>query len=142
MIEAILSTLTIMGWLGIVLGILAIVNIITKTLVNIWKNNEKFDWKKMAKGIVKVLVFFISSTFVAVAFTMLPFISGMITNAFNTELISNEVLNTFSSVGVLSIVISTIVLQAKKAIKGIIELANISANSEAIIDEIKNNEEE
>ena len=82
----------------------------------------------MVKGIVKVLVFFISSTFVAVAFTMLPFISGMITDVFNIELISQEVLKTFSSVGVLSIIISTIVIQAKKAIEGISELAKISSD--------------
>ena len=35
MLEAILSTLRIMGWLGIVLGILAIVNISTSTIYNI-----------------------------------------------------------------------------------------------------------
>lgn len=130
MVEAILSTLTIMGWLGIVLGILAIVNIITKTLVNIWENNEKFDWRKMIKGIIKVLVFFISSAFVAVGFTILPFINEMITNAFGMELISHEVLNTFSSVAILGIVISTILVQAKKAIKGITDLANISSKEE------------
>lgn len=126
MYEAILSTLTIMGWLGITLAILAIVNIVTGTLVNIWKNKEKFDWRKMVKGIIKVVAFFISSAFVAVAFTMLPFINEMITNAFNTELISSDILNTFSSVGVLGIVISTITVQAKKAIQGIAELANIT----------------
>ena len=124
--DAILNTLIIMGWLGITLGILAIVNVITGTLINIWKNKEQFNGKKMVKGIVKVVVFFISSAFVAVAFTMLPFINIMITDAFNIELISSEILNTFSSVGVLGIVISTITVQAKKAIKGIADLANIS----------------
>ena len=124
--ETILNTLTIMGWLGIVLIILSIVNIVTGTLINIWKNQEKFDWKKMVKGIIKVLIFFISSAFVGIAFTILPFINEMITNAFGTELISNDVLNTFSSVGILGIVISTITIQAKKAIDGIKNLANIS----------------
>jgi len=128
--EAILNTLTIMGWLGIVLGILAIVNITTQTLVNIWNNKEKFDWKKMIKGIIKVLIFFISATFVSIAFTILPFINIMITNSFGTELISNQVLNTFSSVGILGIVISTITIQAKKAIEGITNLANISSNTD------------
>jgi hypothetical protein len=33
--DAILNTLIIMGWLGITLGILAIVNVITGTLINI-----------------------------------------------------------------------------------------------------------
>lgn len=135
MTEAIINTLIIMGWLGIVLGILAIINIVTKTLINVWNNKEKFNWKKMVKGIIKVLVFFISSAFVAIAFTILPFINIMITNSFGKELISNEVLNTFSSVGVLAIVVSTITIQAKKALNSILELANISSD----IEENKNN---
>lgn len=135
MTEAIINTLIIMGWLGIVLGILAIINIVTKTLINVWNNKEKFNWKKMVKGIIKVLVFFISSAFVAIAFTILPFINIMITNSFGKELISNEVLNTFSSVGVLVIVVSTITIQAKKALNSILELANISSD----IEENKNN---
>lgn len=128
--DIILNTLQIMGYLGIVLGILAIVNITTQTLVNIWNNKEKFDWKKMIKGIIKVLVFFISATFVSIAFTILPFINIMITSSFGTELISNQVLNTFSSVGILGIVISTIAIQAKKAIEGVTNLANISSNTD------------
>lgn len=131
MYEAILNTLIIMGWLGITLGILSIVNILTGTLVNIWKNNEKFDGKKMIKGIVKVFTFYISSAFVAIAFTMLPFINTMITDAFSIELISNEMLNAFSSAGVLGVVISTIAVQAKKAIQGISDLSNLSSNEES-----------
>lgn len=128
--EAILNTLLIMGWLGVVLATLAIVNILTGTLTNMWTKNEKFDIKKMSKGIIKVISFFICSAFVAVVFTMLPFINEMINNVFNIELISNELLNTFSSVGVLGVVISTITTQGKKAIQGIIDLANISSNEE------------
>lgn len=127
--EAILNTLLIMGWLGVVLATLAIVNILTGTLTNMWTKNEKFDIKKMSKGIIKVISFFICSAFVAVVFTMLPFINEMINNIFNIELISNELLNAFSSVGVLGVVISTITTQGKKAIQGIIDLANISSNN-------------
>lgn len=127
--EAILNTLLIMGWLGVVLATLAIVNILTGTLTNMWTKNEKFDIKKMLKGIIKVISFFICSAFVAVVFTMLPFINEMINNIFNIELISNELLNAFSSVGVLGVVISTITTQGKKAIQGIVDLANISSNN-------------
>ena len=130
MMDTVLNILMIMGWLGIVLGILSIVNIVTQTLVNVWSNKENFIWKKMIKGIIKVLVFFISSAFVAIAFTILPFINLMITNSFGTELISNELLNTFSNVGVLTIVISTITIQARKALDGVLKLANISSNIE------------
>lgn len=141
MIEAILNTLRIMGWLGIALAILAIVNISTGTLTNIWSGKEKFDMKKMLKGISKVIIFYICSLFVGIAFTMLPFINEMITNTFGVVLLSKDLLNTFSSVGVLSIVIATLVSQAKKAIQGIIDLANISTNTEEITWEVKDNEE-
>ena len=43
MLEAILETLKIMGMLGIVLFILAAVNIATGTIVNIWQNGEEFS---------------------------------------------------------------------------------------------------
>ena len=121
-----------MGWLGIALGILAIVNIVTGTLTNIWSGKETFNAKKMLKGIAKVIAFFVCAAFVSVAFTMLPFINEMIINAFGVMLLSSELLNTFSSVGVLSVVIATLVVQAKKAVKGIVDLANISSDTEII----------
>ena len=126
MLQAIIQTLQIMGWLGIALGILSIVNILTGTLINIWSKNEKFNLKKLLKGISKVLIFYLSAAAVGIVFTMLPFINEMIINAFNMVLISNDLLNTFSSVGILSIVVSTIIVEARKAVSGIIELANLS----------------
>ena len=141
MVEAILKTLHIMGWLGITLGILAIVNIVTGTLTNIWSGKETFNFKKMLKGITKVLAFYICAAFVGVAFTMLPFINEMITNAFGVILLSSELLNTFSSVGVLGVVVATVIVQAKKAVKGIVDLANISSDTEVITWEVKDDEE-
>lgn len=141
MVEAILKTLQIMGWLGIALGILAIVNIVAGTLTNIWSGKETFNGKKMLKGIAKVLAFFICSVFVAIAFTMLPFINEMITNAFGVILLSSELLNTLSSIAVLGVVTAAIVVQGKKAIQGVVDLANISSDTEVITWEVKDNEE-
>lgn len=141
MVEAILKTLQIMGWLGIALVTLAIVNIVTGTLINIWSGKENFNGKKMVKGISKVLAFYICSVFVAIAFTILPFINEMITNAFGVILLSSELLNTLSSVAVLGVVVSTVVVQGKKAIQGVIDLANISSDVEVITWEVKDNEE-
>lgn len=141
MVEAILKTLQIMGWLGIVLIILATVNIVTGTLINIWSGKENFNENKMIKGIIKVLVFYICSVLVAVAFTILPFINEMITNAFGVILLSSELLNTLSSVAVLGVVTAAIVVQGKKAIQGIVDLANISSDTEVITWEVKDNEE-
>ena len=132
MLEAILSTLTIMGWLGIILGILVIVNTVCGTIYNICSGKENFKWKKLFKGLGKAGIFYISAAFLSVAFTMLPFINEMITDAFGTVLISTELLNTLSSVGVLGVVASVIVIQAKKAIQGITNLANMSADTEVI----------
>lgn len=125
-----LNLIKILGWLGIVLGILSIVNITTGTLTNIWEKQENFSWNKMIKGISKVLIFYLSASAIAIAFALLPYINGMITNTFNVELLSNELLNTLSSVAVLSIVISTITNQGKKAINGILELSKISVKED------------
>lgn len=132
MLEAILSTLSIMGWLGIILGILVVVNTICGTIYNICSGKENFKWKKLFKGLGKAGIFYISAAFLSVAFTMLPFINEMITNSFGTMLISTELLNTLSSVGVLGVVASVIVIQAKKAIQGITSLANMSSDTEVI----------
>lgn len=143
MIEAILKTLEIMGWLGIILMILAVTNIVTSTLSNVWSGEESFSWKKMIKGISKVVIFYLSAVAVSIAFTMLPFINEMITTAFGVILLSNDVLNTLSSVGILGIVLATIVLQGKKAIQSILSLSKISTGEkEEITWEVEIPEEE
>lgn len=132
MLEAILATLKTMGWLGIILGMLVIVNTTCGIIHNMSKG-EEFSWGKLLKGLGKALVFYVSSALTAVAFTMLPFINNMITDSFGVVLLSPEILNTLSSVAVLGIVVTTVVVQSKKAIKGIIELANVSITKDEII---------
>lgn len=128
--EAILSTLSIIGWLGIILGILALVNIVTGTLINIWDNHENFNSKKMIKGIVKVVVFYFSAAILSIAFTMLPYINEMISDNFGVILLSKDLLNTLSSIGVLGVVCSTIAVQGKKAIEGILSISGVSSSLE------------
>jgi hypothetical protein len=141
MLEAIMSTLGIMGWLGVILGILVIVNTVCGTVTNI-TNGESFSWKKMLKGLAKAAIFYGSAICTSVAFTMLPYINEMIVNSFGVILLSTELLNTLSSVAVLGIVVSTVVVQAKKAIEGIIKLANISVGEEKITWEVIEEEED
>ena len=141
MYEAIISTLTTMGWLGIILGILVLVNTICGTMVNL-NNGEAFSFKKMFKGIFKSAVFYGSAALTSVAFTMLPFINEMITTAFGVILLPNEILSTLSGVGVLGTVISTIIMLGKKAIKNILQLANMAAGTtEEITWEVVEDEE-
>lgn len=142
MLDAIIEVLRIMGWLGVILAILVITNTATGTLVNMWQNQETFSWKKLLKGIVKAAIFYISALFISVAFTMLPYINEMITNAFGQILISNEVLNTVSSVGVLAVVVTAVVSQAKKAIENVVRLANSSSETEKITWEVIEPEDE
>jgi hypothetical protein len=132
MLEAILSTLSIMGWLGIILAILVVVNTVCGTVFNISEKKESFSWKRLLGGIGKSAVFYVAAALVSIAFTMLPYINEMITNAFGTILLSNELLNTLSSIGVLGVVISAIVVQGKKAITNTVQLANMSGNTEEI----------
>lgn len=142
MLDAIIEVLRIMGWLGVILAILVVTNTATGTLVNMWQNQETFSWKKLLKGIVKAAIFYISALFISVAFTMLPYINEMITNAFGQILISNEVLNTVSSVGVLAVVVAAVVSQAKKAIENVVKLANSSSETEKITWEVIEPEDE
>ena len=128
MLEALLQTLKIMGWLGVVLGILVIINITTATILNVWTGAETFNWKKMGKGILKSIIFYLSAAALSIAFTILPFINSMITNGFVIMLLSNEMLDTLSSVGVLGVVMSAIVIQGKTAIQGVLKFAQISTN--------------
>lgn len=127
--EAILSTLGIMGWLGIVLGILAITNIVTRTLANVWSKEENFSWEKMLKGIGKVIIFYLSAVAVNIAFTILPFINDMITNAFGVVLLAKDTLTTLSSVAVLSVVVAVVVTQGKKALESVINLSKLSTGN-------------
>ena len=117
--EAILSNLYIMGWLGIILFILAATNIITSTLANTWSKKESFSWKKMLQGITKVLIFYISAVAISIAFTILPFVNTMITNVFGIILFSNDVLDTLSTVAILSTVAAAVINQGKKAVESI-----------------------
>lgn len=132
MLEAILSTLSIMGWLGVILGILVIVNTVCGTVFNISEKKESFSWKRLFTGIGKSIVFYMAAALVSIAFTMLPYINEMITEAFGVILLSNELLNTLSSVGVLGVVVSAVVVQGKKAITNTVKLANMSGESEEI----------
>ena len=132
MLEAILETLKIMGWLGIILGILVTVNISTSTIHNIRSSKEIFSWRKMLKGSGKSLVFYLSTVAISVACAMLPYVNEMITTSFGVMLVSNETLEVLSSVGILGIVMSTVVIQAKKAIAGITTLSNVSTSDEEI----------
>lgn len=125
MLETILKTLEIMGWLGIILAILAFVNMLTGTLTNVWCKGQKFDIKRLLQSIGKVIAFYICTALVGVAFAALPLINDMINVAFETTLISNELLNTFSSVAILTEIISVLVVQAKKAYNSIVNLADI-----------------
>ena len=132
MLEAIIATLKIMCWLGVILGILVVVNISSKTIYNVWSSKELFSWKKMLKGIGKSLVFYLSAVAISVACTMLPYVNEMITATFGVMLVSNETLEVLSSVGVLGIVMAAVVSQAKKAITGISTLSKVSTSNEEI----------
>ena len=111
---------------------LVVVNTICGIIHNT-SQGESFSWSKLLKGLGKAAIFYVSSALTAIAFTMLPFINDMITNSFGVILLSPEILNTLSSVAVLGIVVATVVVQAKKAIKGIVELANVSITKDEII---------
>jgi uncharacterized protein (DUF486 family) len=125
MLNAILSTLSIMGWLGIILAILVVVNTTCGTIFNVFSKGEKFSWKRLLGGMGKAAVFYIAAALVSIACTMLPYINNMISDSFGVVLLTDDLLKTLSSVGVLGIVVSVITIQAKNAIKNTVQLANM-----------------
>lgn len=130
--QALLATLRIIGWLGIVFIILVFINTVCGIIYNISETNEKFSWKKLFKGLSKAAIFYGCASLASVAFTILPFINDMITNVFGIQLITSEYLNTLSTVAVLGIIITTIVAQGKKALEGMTNLSYVSSNIERI----------
>ena len=125
MLDAILSTLSIMGWLGIILAILVVVNTTCGTIFNVFSKGEKFSWKRLLGGMGKAAVFYVAAALVSIACTMLPYINNMISDSFGVVLLTDDLLKTLSSVGVLGIVVSVITIQAKNAIKNTVQLANM-----------------
>jgi hypothetical protein len=132
MLNAILSTLSIMGWLGIILAILVVVNTTCGTIFNVFSKGEKFSWKRLLGGMGKAAVFYIAAALVSIACTMLPYINNMISESFGVVLLTDDLLKTLSSVGVLGIVVSVITIQAKNAIKNTVQLANMGNLPEEI----------
>lgn len=130
MIDAIIKVLQIIGWLGIILSIEVLVNTLTGIVYNTTKNNQKFSWRILFKGLAKALVFYVSASALAIAFTMLPYVNEMITEVFNVELISTDILNTLSSVSILGIIIVAIVTQGKKALEGMANMLDIKTTKE------------
>lgn len=137
MLNAILSTLEIMGWLGIILAILVVVNTTCGTIFNVFSKGEKFSWKRLLGGMGKALVFYVAAALVSVACTMLPYINEMITESFGVMLLTEDLLKTLSSVGVLGIVVSVITIQAKNALKNTVQLANMGNQTEDITWEVE-----
>lgn len=83
----------------------------------------------MLKGIGKVVIFYLSAVAVSIAFTILPFINDMITEAFGVVLLAKDTLTTLSSVAVLSVVVTVIVTQGKKALESVINLSKLSTSN-------------
>ena len=130
--QALLATLRIIGWLGIVFIILVFINTVCGIIYNVSETNEKFSWKKLFRGLSKAAIFYGCASLASVAFTILPFINDMITNVFGIQLITSEYLNTLSTVAVLGIIVTTIVAQGKKALEGMTNLSYVSSDVEKI----------
>lgn len=133
---AILSILKIMGWMGIVLFLLSAVNIISSTVHNMVNKKENFSWKRLFQGLGKTGLFYGSSIAVAIAFTIIPFINKMVSDTFGQELISNDILQGISGIGVLVACAAVIVQQGTKAYEGIRKLGDVKGNTEEITWEV------
>lgn len=123
--EAVCATLNIVMWIGVILGLLLIVNTMCGIICNLNKG-ESFSWKKLLQGIGKAVAFYLGIALLSVVSTLLPFVNAMVVEVFNIELLSSAVLNTLSTAAIFGIAAAAITVQGKKALENIFELAKLS----------------
>lgn len=137
--DAVCATLTIVMWIGAILGLLLIVNTVCGIICNLNKG-ESFSWKKFFQGIGKAVAFYISIALLSVATTLLPFINIMVVEVFGVELLAPAVLNALSTTAIFGIAASAIIIQGKKALENVVALAKISNIGELQVPEIPENQ--
>jgi len=143
--EAVCATLNIVMWIGVVLGLLLIVNTMCGIICNINKG-EQFSWNKFFQGIGKALAFYLGIALLSVVSTLLPFVNAMVIEVFNIELLSSSVLSTLSTAAIFGIAAAAITVQGKKALENLFELAKLSVGNielkKQMVAEEEDNEEE
>lgn len=137
--EAVCATLNIIMWIGAILGLLLIVNTVCGIICNLNKG-DRFSWKKFFQGIGKAVAFYISIALLSVATTLLPFINLMVVEVFGVNLIEPAILNTLSTTVIFGIAASAIIIQGKKALENVVELAKISNIGELKLPEMPENQ--
>lgn len=116
MITTILTTLKIFSWIGLILLLCSSVNIGGKIYLNM-KEGETFSWKKLFKGIGKVMLQWALGVILAIVCSVLPFINIMIAEVYGVALIGDELLSTLSAVSIIGIAVNSIITQSKKALE-------------------------
>lgn len=123
--EAVCATLNIVMWIGVILGLLLVVNTMCGIICNLNKG-EPFSWKKFFQGIGKAVAFYAGIALLSVVSTLLPFVNAMVVDVFGIELLSSAVLNTLSTAAIFGIAAAAITTQGRKALENIFELAKLS----------------
>ena len=123
--EAVCATLNIIMWIGVILGLLLIINTLCGVICNVNKG-EPFSWKKLLQGIGKAVAFYASVALLSVVSTLLPFINTMVVDVFGIELLSPAILDTLSTTAIFGIAAAAITIQGKKAIENILNLSKVS----------------
>lgn len=129
MLEVILPTLSVMGWLGLILGILVLINTVCGIIKNT-SEGQKFSLKILGKGLLKAFVFYACAALMGVAFAMLPEANHMIVEVTGVQLFAQETLNTLSSVTVFAIVAAAVIAQGKNAVKAVSELLSVKISGD------------
>lgn len=137
--EAVCATLNIVMWIGVVLGLLLIVNTMCGIICNMNKG-EPFSWEKLLKGIGKAVAFYLGIALLSIVSTLLPFVNAMVVEVFSIELLSSSVLDTLSTAAIFGIAAAAITVQGKKALNNIFELAKLSLGTIEIKEEEKEDE--
>jgi cytochrome bd-type quinol oxidase subunit 2 len=136
MLNTILELINILGWLGIVLVFLVTINTGASVFHNMSEKQEPFKIKKLFKGLGKALAFYVSASALAVVVTILPFINNMILETYEIVLVDSDILHTLSGIGVIGVIITVIVNEAKKSYGAIVKLSDIDSSISEETEEI------
>lgn len=129
MIKAVSEALTGMGFLGIVLALIAIANISMGTYYNVAVCKKPFEIGKFFLGFLKAIIVFISVCFLTAGVTILPL---ALTEFGFDKIVDPEVFNVFSITAIAALMLKTIIAQGTGAIENLQLLWGIKTEQQII----------
>lgn len=129
MIKTVSEALTGMGFLGVVLALIAIANVSLGTYYNVAVCKKPFEFGKFLVGFFKAIIVFIAVCFLTAGVTILPL--ALAEFGFD-KIVDPEVFNVFSITAIAALMLKTIIAQGTGAIENLQLLWGIKKTQQVI----------